>query len=217
MRPFFVIVLLLKELNAVAQFNNTVSGFGSSSIDNPAYVNVSGNPYIPLTFQKAVCLKNTGAVDTLMVRLDTNEGVLEILKNNKIYLSKNTYKQFQVEIEDEGRVVLRSGFKAVEGQNEQTFYQVRYDGKTKLLKLTRSKIDDCYEYNDVYKKCFKKFEFFYIQNIDGQLSRIDKDRELIWDLFGTKKDSLMAFSDKNKLRLKKWGDVCKILEYYDSL
>jgi hypothetical protein len=201
-----------------AQFSVPISTV-SYSLDNPSYAGKVGTPYLPITFQKAPCTKSSNVTDTLMVRLDTYAGYLEILDEGrkKVRTSQDGYLKYVVNLPDDGFITFRSNIKATDQQNTDSWYWVLYDGKTKLLKYTESKINECYEYGGIYTKCFKATERFYVQQADGSLLRIDTNKELIWAVFGVSQNQVKTYAIQNKLRLKRWADVSKLLQYFDSL
>jgi hypothetical protein len=190
---------------------------GDSPVDNPAYAEVGGSAYLPLTFQKAYCTKPTGESDTLSVRFDMYAGYWEVMQGNKVLISKSKYKQILIEIPDEGLSVFRNGFVTIDDISTAAFYQILYDGKTKLLKHISATKSDCYNYGGIYKQCFKATERFYVQQADGSLLRIDTNKELIWAVFGVSQNQVKTYATQNKLRLKRWADVSKLLQYFDSL
>ncbi len=116
---------------------------------------------------------------------------------------------------DVGVCLFKNGFKNPNWPNDLSFYQILYDGKTKLLKHISHTLRDCYEYGGIYRQCFKKQEKVYLQVNNGSLVQIDKEPEKIWELLTDVSDT-KDFATKQKLKLKRWNDVAKILEYYDS-
>ncbi len=201
-----------------AQFSVPISTL-SISLDNPNYIGKVGTPYLPITFQKAFCTKSSNAIDTLIVRLDMYAGYLEILDEarKKVHTSQETYMKYVIDLPDEGIITFRSNMKAIDQQNRENWYWVLYDGKTKLLKYTECKILECYEYGGIYTKCFKATERFYIQQSDGSLLRVDTNKELIWGVFGALQNKVKEYASQNKLRTKRWSDVSKLLQYFDSI
>jgi hypothetical protein len=201
----------------VAQIKPMGQTLGDSPIDNPAYAEVGGNAYLPLTFEKAHCIRQTGESDTLFVRFDMYAGYWEVMQGNKVLISKNRYKQVTLDIPDEGIAIFRNGFGLIDDLSGAAFYQVLYDGKTKLLKHISASKSECYNYGGIYKQCFKASERFYIQKSDGSLLRVDTNKELIWGVFGASQNQVKTYTSQNKLRIKRWPDVCKILQYFDSI
>lgn len=210
-------LLFLLTFATFSQFVNPNTGlsFEASSLDNPAYAGVLGSAYMPLAFTKAAITRTTGEIDTLLIRLDTYADYVEVQRNGKVYICKNQYKQLSVEIDDV-KSLFRNDFKTPNWPNLNSFYQVLYDGKTKLLKHTQTILVDCYEYGGgTQKQCFRKVERYYIQEANSDLIQIDKDREQIWSILKNN-STLKEYATQHKLKLKNWSSVVKILQYYDA-
>jgi hypothetical protein len=212
---FLFLSLVLTQ--AKAQIKPIGQTLGDSPIDNPAYAEVGGTAYLPLTFQTAYCTKPTGESDTLLVRFDIYAGYWEVMQGKNVMISKSKYKQVIITIPDEGLCVFRNGFAATDGLGNGAFYQILYDGKTKLLKHISATKSDCYNYGGIYKQCFKQNERYYVLQSDGSLLRLDSNKELIWGVFGASQSQLKDYATQNKLRTKRWPDISKLLQHFDSL
>ncbi len=217
MKILQLLLLVLVLTHAKAQIKPIGQTLGDSPIDNPAYAEVGGTAYLPLTFQRAYCTKPTGESDTLLVRFDMYAGYWEVMQGRNVLVSKSKYKQVMIDIPDEGLGVFRNGFSAIDGLSSGAFYQILYDGKTKLLKHISATKSDCYNYGGIYKQCFKQNERYYVQQADGSLLRIDTNKELIWEVFGASQSQVKDYATRNKLRTKRWLDISKLLQHFDSL
>ncbi|MFN4144464.1 MAG: hypothetical protein ACK4GN_01480 [Runella sp.] len=193
------------------------STFLPSSLDNPDYADKGGTPYIPLEFKKALATKSSGETDTIMARLDTYGGYIEILRNDKkVSISSGTYMQISFLFFEEGFLTFRNGYINPDYSNIKTYYQVLYEGKIQLLKLTYHNLRDCYEYGGVYRQCFQKQEKLYLKSPKYlSLLQLDNNAGKIWDYLDDA-PKWREYAASNKLKTKRLSDLIKILEAYDS-
>ena len=132
-------------------------------------------------------------------------------------MRQGIYQQCQLDVIDEGLVLYRTGFPANGKLDADTWYQVLYDGKTKLLKHRASKIqNDCYEYGGIRQPCFSHTDIYYVQGADKQLVMLEKGEQL-WPVFGPKQAEMEAVAKQKKLKVKRWDHVAQLLQTFDSL
>lgn len=217
-RNFILLASCFLAITAHAQF----SGGGSSlpdNLDNSAYVNVKGRPYIPMAFGRGYCLRFDGKKDTLLARLDTHLQHVEVFdhKTGRVSLRQGAYRQCQLEVIDEGLLLFRTGFPAIGKLTEGSWYQVLHDGKTKLLKHTAAIIqNECYDYGGIRQPCFKNTETYYLQAANKQLVNVDKGEQL-WAFFGPRQAEMETLAKQRKLKIKRWDHVSQLLQAFDSL
>jgi len=111
----------------------------------------------------------------------------------------------------------RSGFKASNDNTTQSFYEILFDGQTKLVKRIGKTIVEEKEYNATtsIRKLVDKPSYF-IANTTNMPIAISKNEKSILGAVGDKITELKTFIKDNKLNLKNDGDVVKLLTYYDE-
>jgi transcriptional antiterminator Rof (Rho-off) len=116
-----------------------------------------------------------------------------------------------------GDGTFRNGFANVESLTGRHFYQIVYDGNTKLLKRIVARVATEKLYGSASEtKRFLKDEALFVQK-NGTLTRLKKDKKAILELLADKQPALEAFVKEQKLKLNKEEDIVKILEKYDGL
>lgn len=217
-RTFMLLTGCFLATTAQAQF----SGGGSSlpdNLDNSAYANVKGRPYIPMAFGRGYCLRLDGKKDTVLARLDTHLQHIEVFdqKTGRVSLRQGVYRQCQLDVIDEGLLLFRTGFPATGILTEGSWHRVLYDGKTKLLKHTAAILqNECYDYGGIRQPCFKKADTYYLQKSDDQLVSVDKPEQL-WAAFGPKQAEMETVAKQKKLKIKRWDHVAQLLQAFDML
>jgi hypothetical protein len=181
-----------------------------------AYNTIEGNPYLPNeNFVECQLLNSSKQKKRVMARLNTHTGVLEYIENGKQMRANNLTVEA---VFTQSNEVYRSGFQPVEKQTLLSFYQVLYEGKTKLLKYTYAKIEEFQGINDVNKGKFAINDLYYILSQNGSLQRTKLDKKTILGLLDpAKKDAITAMVDKENLKLKKVEDLIKVLTWQDEM
>lgn len=177
------------------------------------YIDVDGNPYFPKEWvEGTVGLKDGKVIAYNALRLNTITGNLEFKFTDKAYDVINPMKEFTL-----GTLKFRNGFAPMERQNTETYYQVLYDGKQKLL---------CYRFGSIYlessynsatkTKKFQLDEIYYLQKADGKLYELKKNLKSFLLLLDDKSKQLEEFCKKENIKLRSWNDAVRILEYSEG-
>jgi len=112
------------------------------------------------------------------LRLNTITGNLEFKFTDKAYDVINPMREFTL-----GTLKFRKGFEAFKKQTTETFYQVMYDGKQKLLCYRLGSIYLDSPYNSATKtKKFELDETYYLQKNRWKTVRI-KEKPQIYSTF----------------------------------
>ena len=102
--------------------------------------------------------------------------------------------------------------------NEKSFYQVLYDGKTKLLvKYKKLIVSELTSTPGVKVKAFEDQKSYFILTAQGRMEKIKKKNKGILDLLGDRQEELKKMVETNKLKLTNDEEIIKVLAYYDSL
>jgi hypothetical protein len=178
------------------------------------YTDVDGNPYFPKDWTEgSITLKTGKNIAYNSLRYNTISGNLEFKYTDKPYNVTNSINGFTL-----GTMQFRNGFEPTEKQTTETFYQVLYDGKQKLLchKLGSIYIDSPYNSATKTKK-FQLDESYYLQKTDGKLYEVKKNLKYFLIVLGDKSNQLEEYCKKENIKLKSWDDAVKVLEYAEGL
>lgn len=178
------------------------------------YTDVDGNPYFPKEWvEGTVSLKAGKVIAYDALRLNTITGNLEFKFTDKPYEVINPMREFTL-----GTLKFRKGFEAFDKQTTETFYQVMYDGKQKLLCYRLGSIYLDSPYNSATKtKKFELAETYYLQKTDGKLYELKKNLKFFLLLMGDKSNQLEEYCKKENIKLRSWNDAIRILEYSEGL
>jgi hypothetical protein len=178
------------------------------------YVEMEGSPYFPNDWiSGSVQLKSGTPFAYNALRYNTISGVLEFLLNDKPYEVINPMSEFTL-----GMMLFRKGFQPVNEQTPNSFYQVLYDGKQKLLCFRAGGIYTESSYNSTTKtKKITISEDYYVQKVDGKLYPVKKNLKNILTLMDGKTEEVNTYCQKENIKIKSWDDVSRVLEYVDGL
>lgn len=113
--------------------------------------------------------------------------------------------------------VFRSGFLATKGITTRSFFEIIYDGKTKLIKKQGKVILESKTYNSatVTKKVEDKIGTYIVKEGDKPVAVKNNEKGLLGLL--NHSEELIKFIREQKLNLKKDADMITLLTFYDSL
>ena len=177
------------------------------------YTDIDGNPYFPKEWvEGTVGLKDGKIIAYNALRLNTISGNLEFKFTDKAYDVINPMNEFTLET-----LKFRKGFEPIEKQNAETFYQVLYDGKQKLLCYRLGSIYLDSPYNSATKtKQFQLSETYYLQKLDGKLHELKKNLKFFLLQIGDKSKELEEYCKKENIKLRSWNDAVRILEHSEG-
>ena len=177
------------------------------------YTDIDGNPYFPKEWvEGTVGLKDGKIIAYNALRLNTISGNLEFKFTDKAYDVINPMNEFTLET-----LKFRKGFKPIEKQNAETFYQVLYDGKQKLLCYRLGSIYLDSPYNSATKtKKFQLSETYYLQKADGKLHELKKNLKFFLLQIGDNSRQLEEYCKKENIKLRSWNDAVRILEHSEG-
>jgi len=113
---------------------------------------------------------------------------------------------------------LLSGFPAIDGQNESSFYLLLDSGQTTLLKYIKVNSHDTKYYNNPNTtRVFEQKELYYTYVPGKGISKLNRDTDAVLSLFGNKNAAVGSFIAKNDLKCRREEDLVKVFSYYNSL
>jgi len=115
-------------------------------------------------------------------------------------------------------VVFRSGFGAIDKQNERSLYQVLDSGKVLLLKFVEIRYKDAKAYNsNETTRTYRQLPVYYLWIPGKDLVKVTGDENDLFDLLKDQRKQLTDVILKDKLKTKKEADLIKIINSYNRL
>jgi hypothetical protein len=235
MRALFLLGLLLTGVLAgradaqdgfVAQTGSSLSynvfDRNGRTFINPA-PDVAGTPFYSEEWRiGTLVVMDNRRYDSVKLRLNLQSGEVHLLDSNgkEIALAKGYIK----EVYWPGKVRgipggtrFQNGFPTVDEQDAYSYYEVLSKGKFWLLHSIRKVIsqrkDDL---SGEIRREYQTYEEYYV--CDGKtMQRVKKDKAFILATLSDKRDSIEAFIEKNKLKLKSIDDIRQTIDYYNTL
>ena len=194
--------------------------YNDGSYVNEKEADIKGSPFLFDDWKKGnVLLKTKERIDSALIKYNLYADMLHVKVDDQEYQFNIDVMEFLLPDPVSNETALfRSGFSPVPGMSEKSFYQVLYDGKTKLLikykKLIASELTST---PGVKARVFEDQKSYFILTASGKMEKIKKKNKGILDLLEDKKEELRKMVDTNKLKLTSDEEIIKVLEYYDSL
>ncbi|MDQ6812243.1 MAG: hypothetical protein M3040_00665 [Bacteroidota bacterium] len=109
--------------------------------------------------------------------------------------------------------LFKTGYPAIDKQNEKSLYLVLSQGKATLLKHYVVTWQDITPFNTTNTtRTYKQMEQYYLF-LNGKMVRLEKNKDNLRELLEIQRDYISL----NKLNLKKDEDATKFVDYYNSL
>lgn len=224
-RCFFFAAFLLTTFVSRAQVDTNQFGMNKiqegNLIATGAYTAYENTPFVPATdWLPGVLITPTGqryAVTLLHYNADLDQPEYQL--GEQVFRPKFAVRQFV--LGDSTRADtrrFRNGFPATEQQTPTSFYEVLYDGKTKLLRRIKATLLDVTGYNSATKQ--KRFDFndsYYVVKPGAGPVRMKRDRKSVLEALSDRVADVEGFLSREKLRFRDWDDVKKVLSFYDGL
>lgn len=209
-----------KTVNAQQYFAQDVNG---QPLRTKRYLDVNGSAYLTDSWQKATVELNDGKTYNLDIKYDmVADNLLFKNKNGDSLAFTQPVKQFKIELLNDSRIgahLFRSGFPSAGGKSsETTFYEVLYDGGTKLLKKRSKTVweeTNTYGSANINKNIIEKVLYFVDKN--NQMIPLKNDRKSVLAVLSDKQADVDKYIKDNKLDVKQDADLAKVFEYYNSL
>lgn len=208
-KTLLVISLFISTLSQ-AQFMTDVNG---RPVKELIYTDIDGSPYLRDEWSVGLIRTKSGKSQQLArVRYDAYQDELEYDQAGKYFRLASEISEFSC---IDG--TFRNGYSEIDNHTKNSFYQVLYDGKTKVLKKIAVRVIAEKPYGSATDvKRFLKEETLYLA-INGELKAIKKDKKAILLVLIDKKDQLETFIKDQKLKLSNEDDILKVVEKYDTL
>ena len=183
-------------------------------ISSNNYTDVDGSPYLPNEWSEgSITLKTGKNIAYNALRYNIITGSLEFNYTGKPYDVTNSMREFTL-----GTMKFRNGFPATEKQNTESYYQILYDGKQKLLCHRTANVYIEQAYNSATKtQKLDIIETYYLQKTDGKLYEVKKNLKYFLAILGDKSNQLGEYLKKENIKLRTWDDAVRVLAFSEGL
>lgn len=183
-----------------------------------ASAEVSGDPYFYSEFVKgSIKFKSGKPVEAIQLKYDLLADVILYQDSKGVLLEvADPVHEFTLASNAPGHrpVLFRNGFKPVNTFTEQSFYEVLWDGKIKLLKKSLKYITEDQGYTGIKQKVINdKVIYFLVKG--AETIPVNLNEKSISTVLGIPKADVSAFVKENKLDLKKDSDLTGLIEHLD--
>jgi len=203
-----------------AQQNNKISQNAGGSLLRVKKSNgddVIGSPYLLEEWVKGnVKFKDNTSARNGDFKYDVIEDLLVVKsESGEENIFSDPIDEFTLTVKGNSKL-FKNGFSGENGVNGKSYFEVIYNGKTKLLKRYSKTIIESKGYNtSTITKKYEESSLYYIAKADNKLIPIKKNEKSILDAL--QKPELSKYVKDNKLNLKSDEDIEKLLAYYDTL
>lgn len=197
-------------------FLNDANGKPFKSIRN---FEEEGSPYFSADYVKCnIQLLNGKTYRDIPIKFNqlTGEIIFKTSEGQEMLMT-NPFQR--IELQHEGKsYVFRSGFPAIDKQNDMSVYQLLDSGTAVLLKYTAVQYQDKQTYNSPnIVRTYTKKESHYAWTSTQGLVRIPKKEDEWPGFFGNHQAEMNSFIQKENIKLRKEEDVIKLFQHYNQL
>jgi hypothetical protein len=221
---FFSFLLVFTIFKSIAQqgFDQGSSGLMNTmrfyNMDANSYNVLEGSPYIPTEGFREGSVLPTGAnakwFGGYKLRLNTYSNQLEMNESGVIKtISPNDIKGFKI-----GEAAYFSGYPAVDKLSKNSYFQVLYNGKVKLLKNTTTFLREVRGHDDVKQgDKFVTDVYYYIFENETMTKFFPNRKAFLKVIPSAKLAAVEGFVNNKDFKFKAEGDFIETIRFYDSL
>jgi hypothetical protein len=221
---FFSFLLVFTIFKSIAQqgFDQGSSGLMNTmrfyNMDANTYNVLEGSPYIPTEGFREGSVLPTGANAKWFVgyklRLNTYSTQLEMNESGVIKtISPKDIKGFKI-----GEAAYFSGYPAVDKLSKNSYFQVLYNGKVKLLKNTTTFLREVRGHDDVKQgDKFVTDAYYYIFENETMTKFFPNRKAFLKAIPSAKLTAVEGFVNNKDFKFKAEGDFIETIKFYDSL
>jgi hypothetical protein len=188
------------------------------NMEASTYKVLEGSPYIPSeSFYEGSVMPsgmNTKWSAGYKLRLNTYSNQLEMNESGVIKAILPMYiKGFKI-----GEAVYFSGYPAVDKLDKNSYFQLLYNGKVKLLKNTTTLMKEVRSHDDV--KQGDKFDttfYYYLLENETMTKVFPNKKALLKTIPSAKLSAVEGFINDKGFKFKAEGDFIETIKFYDSL
>ena len=219
MRKICAAVLLMLSLNIYAQLPR--GQVITRDYKEKSYLDILGSPMLFEDWREGFLITKAGArLDKIKLNYDGYADEVIYHVDNQEFSGVSQFKEFVV-FPIAGKpdtLKFRSGFKPIDENTENTFYQVLEDGNTALLKHYKKTValskDQVFVTN---KKEFVSEDVLYVFKRDGTMVKLKKNKASVLEALSDKKDAVNDFITREKRNCKWESDLAAVIKFYNSI
>lgn len=217
---FFPLMGFSQIVGGGTALNQYLTDTKGEPISTRTYVDIIGSPYLPSDWQEGLIVLKTGQkYDNIPIRYNMYDDNVEYRQNGEaFFFKKGSVKEFSFR-KKEGNTdkiqLFRCGFENTNKNTGNSYYEVLYDGKYKLLKDYSISILEVKAYNSaVVEKRFETEELLYVTSSAGVPLRIKKNKKSLLETINHPKLANWLDSQKNKCRNE--AEIIEALKFLES-
>jgi hypothetical protein len=181
----------------------------------------SGNPFLLKDWSDGVVVFSSGrVVKQFKLRFDCVRNRLMLQFEGTSFAAESQVKAFTIYTKsgkNKDSLCFRKGFPAVDGQTEETFYQVLLDKKATLLCLfSKTVLVDKQVVQQGNNRRLEDKESYYLLQ-DGKMTLLPKNKNELAELLPAHADTMKQFVGQQSFRMDKPEDYVKIIGRYNEL
>lgn len=214
----FALVLIANRSFAQAAYLKDVNG---RTITAEEYVEVKGSPYLTTTWNKgSVKFTNGNNLGDVELMYDQVKGQLLYKKPESDDITMaftDPVQEFLIHnVNGRDRGFIKD--KQSDGLAGSIFYEILYNGNTKLVKHTQKQISEQSQYGSATKTklILEKFSYFLLLS-SGDMIQLQKDTEPMLTAIGSKRSNVEEYLKMNKLNLKSESNLISFAKFFNTL
>lgn len=225
MKKLFVLMSMLLwsiiEINAQQVVDQGQTGSSTTirfyNMTENVYNVLEGSPYSSIEFQDGSILPflpNSKWISGYKLRYNSYANQLEFKELNVIKKVLPTdIKAFKI-----GEAIYESGFPAIDKLNNNSFYNVLFDGKAKLLKNSTTLLQEVKTADDVKQgDKFTTYDYYYLFENEEIKKFFTTKKAFLKVIPSAKIAAIETFINEKKLKLKDENDFVEVVKFYNSL
>jgi len=182
---------------------------------------IEGSPFFDKGFCKgSIQLLNGKTYGDLQLKLNLEEQkVIFTGADGKTFAVSQPLARVELACNNQSEsIIFRSGFGAVNKQNEQSLYQVLDSGRVLLLKFVEIRHMDSKAYNSTETtRSYRQLPYYYLWKSGKDLIKVPVDENGLLDILKDKKKELAETINNERLKIKKEADLIQVIKKYNSL
>lgn len=182
---------------------------------------MDGSPFFDTSFcSGSVQLVNGKTYGGLQLKLNLEQQkIIFTTGEGKAFALSQPVARLELGCNDPSKsVVFRSGFGAIDKQNERSLYQVLDSGKVLLLKFVEIRFKDSKAYNsNDMTRAYRQLPSYYLWIPGKDMIKVTGEENDLLGLLQDKKKELADTIYREKLKTKKEADLIKIVNRYNRL
>lgn len=182
--------------------------------------NINGSPFLSDDWLPATIKMATGnLLKDFKVKYNLIDDQLYFKsdEDNRFLTFNEPVSEFRIQ-EPSGLVLYKNGFVNPKFGSKNTFYQVLFDGKVKLLKRLNKSVIEVQGYNEASPtKNISEQVRYYAGSVNGEVVEVKPTKKDVLAIMASKKAEIDKFLTSSRIDFKNDKDLVTLFTYYNSL